>query len=106
MAKWHPVQTIMPIVFHFPEPGTDEPFAVIRWVDVVLDGEPVSRWRAVTFQQPRQLIGDGYFTTVEDAALACHRQFVIDRGPEHQGYPDMDMSVFTRPQAAGSRLGS
>ena len=52
--------------------GTKEPLAVLRWVDVQLDGEPTSRWRAVTFKEPRHLIGDGYFRDLEDAAMACH----------------------------------
>lgn len=94
--KWHPVETITPIVFHFPVPGTTEPFAIIQWVDVVLDGEPVSRWRAVTFKEPRRLIDRGYFLELEDAAMACHRQAIINRGPEHQGYPNMDMSIFSK----------
>lgn len=94
-AKWHPVQSIVPIVFHFPRPGTSEPFAVIQWVDVVLDGAPVSRWRAVTYEEPRRLIGAGYYIAIEDAAMACHRHAIANRGPDHAGYPNMDMSIFS-----------
>jgi hypothetical protein len=73
VPEWHPVQTIVPIEFHFPTPGTKEPFAVIRWVNVTLDGEPVSRWRAVTYSEPRRLVDRGYFAGLDDAAKACHR---------------------------------
>ena len=73
MAEWHPVQSVMPIVFHYPKPGTKEPFAIIQWVDVVLEGEPVSRWRCVTHREPRHLIEAGYYRELEEAAMACHR---------------------------------
>lgn len=72
VAGPRPVQTLLPVEFRFPVPGTTTTFAIIRWVDVMLDGEPVSRWRAVTYQEPRKLIGEGYFVELDDAAAACH----------------------------------
>lgn len=71
--SWHPVESLIPIELMFPLPGTREPFAVIRWVNVTLDGEPVSRWRVVTFREPRRLILDGYYAELDDAAMAAHR---------------------------------
>jgi hypothetical protein len=62
--------------FIFPKPGTKEPFAIIRWVNVQLEGEPTSRWRTVTWHDDpkrRRLLGDGYYRELEDAAMACHR---------------------------------
>lgn len=73
MPEWHPVQAVMPIEFYYPRPGTPEPFAIIRWVDVRLEGAPVSRWRTVTYDEPRRLLGDGYYEELADAALACHK---------------------------------
>ena len=81
MPAWHPVQSILPIEFYYPAPGTKEPFAIIRWVDLQLDGEPVSRWRAVTYQEPRRLIGDGYYQELDDAATACHRLAITSTVP-------------------------
>lgn len=75
-TDFRPVQSLLPMEFIFPKPGTKEPFAIIRWVNMQLEGEPTSRWRAVTYEQPRQLIGDGYFLELDDAALACHRQAI------------------------------
>jgi hypothetical protein len=57
----------------FPEPGTDESFAVIRHLRVQRNGVEVMVYRAVTWAEPRRLIQDGYFRTLEDAAAACHR---------------------------------
>lgn len=73
VSEFHPVQTLLPVEFYLPVPGTKEPFAILRWVDVELEGEPTSRWRAVTWKQPRRLIGDGYFRELEDAAMAAHK---------------------------------
>jgi hypothetical protein len=81
VPDWHPVQTIVPIEFHFPRPGTKEPFAIIRWVNVTLDGERVSRWRAVTHAEPRRLIDAGYYAELEDAARACHRLAIAGAVP-------------------------
>jgi hypothetical protein len=81
LASWHPVQSILPIEFYYPKPGTAEPFAILRYVEVQLQGEPVSRWRAVTYQEPRRLIGDGYFRELDDAALACHRLAITSTVP-------------------------
>ncbi|MFB2581554.1 hypothetical protein ACEXQD_09895 [Herbiconiux sp. P15] len=81
MPAWHPVQSILPIEFYYPKPGTKEPFAIIRWVDLRLEGEPVSRWRAVTYQEPRRLIGDGYYLELDDAAVACHRLAITSTIP-------------------------
>lgn len=63
----------------FPLPGTDEPFAIIRWVDVQLEGKPVSRWRAVTAEEPRQLIG--YYEDPRSAAMGCHKAAVAAMVP-------------------------
>lgn len=73
MSEFHPIQSLLPVEFFFPMLGTKEPLAVLRYVDVELDGEPTSRWRAVTFKHPRRLIGAGYFRELEDAAMACHQ---------------------------------
>ncbi|WP_291038759.1 hypothetical protein [Herbiconiux sp.] len=81
MPDWRPVQSILPIEFYYPRPGTKEPFAIIRWVDLRLEGEPVSRWRAVTYQEPRRLIGDGYYQELDDAATACHRLAITSTVP-------------------------
>lgn len=71
---WSPVDDLRVTEMVFPLPGTTEPFAVIRWVDVQREGVPVSLWRAVTYQEPRRLIG--YFDELKDAAMACHREGV------------------------------
>jgi len=76
VPEFRPVQSLLPTEFVFPMLGTEEPLAVIRWVDVLLEGEPTSRWRAVTYKQPRRLIGDGYFRELEDAAFACHQHAI------------------------------
>ena len=81
MPDFHPIQALKPIVFHFPRPGTKEPFAIIQWVDVVLEGEPVSRWRAVTYKEPRRLILDGYYRELEDAAMACNKIAIANMVP-------------------------
>ena len=74
MPEWHPVQAVMPVELYYPKPGTKEPFAVVRWVQVTTpEGAEVWRWRCVTFAEPRRLILDGYYAELEDAAVACHR---------------------------------
>jgi hypothetical protein len=63
---------VLPTVWLFPRPGTEEPFAEIRYLAVRRGLETVWRFRAVNVSvQPRELIG--YFGTLTDAAAACHR---------------------------------
>lgn len=81
LPDWRPVQAILPIEFYYPRPGTKEPFAIIRWVDLRLEGKPVSRWRTVTYEEPRRLIGDGYYLELDDAATACHRLAITSTIP-------------------------
>lgn len=70
-AKWHPVETVRPSVWVFPEPGTPEPYAEIRHLSIVVDGVPVWCFRAVRVNvEPRELIG--YFGNLRDAAKGCH----------------------------------
>ncbi|MFB2596602.1 hypothetical protein ACEXQE_02310 [Herbiconiux sp. P17] len=83
-TRWHPVDTLLPAELIFPRPGTKEPFAIIRWVDVTLNGEPVSRWRVVTWHgdpKKRRLIGDGYYRELEDAAMAAHKHAIAQSTP-------------------------
>ncbi|WP_291053761.1 hypothetical protein [Herbiconiux sp.] len=83
MAQWHPVDSLLPAELIFPRPGTKEPYAIIRWVDVMLEGEPVSRWRVVTWHSDpnrRRLLSDGYYRELEDAAMAAHRHAVANAG--------------------------
>lgn len=56
----------------FPEPGTSAPYAVIRHLPVKRNGVEVMAYRVVTWAEPRELILDGYFPTLRDAAKACH----------------------------------
>jgi hypothetical protein len=69
---WHPVDDLQVVEWLFPEPGTTEPMAVIRLVTVRKGGVEVQAYRAVTYAEPRQLILEGYFPTIQDAARACH----------------------------------
>ena len=81
---WHPVDEMLPAELIFPRPGTKEPFAIIRWVDVMLDGEPMSRWRVVSWHsdpKKRRLLGDGYYRELEDAAMAAHRVAISQATP-------------------------
>jgi hypothetical protein len=55
-----------------PEPGTDEPFAVIRHLPVQRNAVKVMAYRVVTWAELRRLIREGYFPTLDDAARACH----------------------------------
>jgi hypothetical protein len=82
VPDWKPVQTLRPVELHFPVPGTKEPFAVLRWVQLTIEGEPASRWRAVTYKEPRRLIGQGYFIELEDAAMACNREMLASLIPD------------------------
>jgi hypothetical protein len=78
-TDFRPVQSLLPMEFIFPKPGTKEPFAIIRWVNVQLEGEPTSRWRTVTWHEDpkrRRLLADGYYREIEDAAFACHRHAI------------------------------
>lgn len=56
----------------FPEPGTSDPYAVIRHLPVKRNRVEVMAYRAVTWAEPRELILDGYFPTLRAAAKACH----------------------------------
>ncbi|WP_382307241.1 hypothetical protein [Herbiconiux sp. UC225_62] len=82
--RWHPVDTLLPAELIFPKPGTKDPFAIIRWVDVTLNGEPVSRWRVVSWNadpKKRRLLGDGYYRELEDAAMAAHKHALAQITP-------------------------
>ncbi len=81
MAAWHPVDTLRPLVWLFPRPGTKETFAEIRYLLVTLEGERVWRYRAVRVDvETRRLIGAGYFRELDDAAMACHRAATAEPG--------------------------
>ncbi|NQX35510.1 hypothetical protein [Herbiconiux sp. VKM Ac-2851] len=73
MADWHPVQTLHANSWVFPRPGTTQPYAEIRHLPVKVGDRTVWAFRAVTWAQPRELIGAGYFGTLEEAARECHR---------------------------------
>jgi hypothetical protein len=73
LADWHPVQTLRASAWIFPRPGTSQPFAEIRHVPLTVGRSTVWAFRVVTWEQPRSLIGRGYFETLEDAARECHR---------------------------------
>lgn len=73
MAEWHPIETVRAHSWIFPRPGTDEPLAEIRHLPVRVGEQRVWAFRAVTWAEPRELIGVGYFETLKDAAFACHR---------------------------------
>lgn len=79
---WHPVESLQAIEFVYPRPGTHDPYAIIRWVNLELEGEPVSRWRCVTYKQPRRLIDAGYYLELEQAAMACHMHAIASRIPD------------------------
>ncbi len=49
----------------------------------MLEGEPVSRWRVVTWHsgpKRRRLIGAGYYRELDDAAMVAHRHAVGNAG--------------------------
>jgi hypothetical protein len=71
-----PADTLEPFEWIFPEPGTSRPFAVIRRVTVRKAGVEVEAYRAVTYAQPRGLIREGYFRTIQDAARACNSHHI------------------------------
>ena len=93
MAQWHPVDNLVPNSWAYRISGAAEPLAEIRYVAVVTaEGFEVWRFRAVTWEQPRRLIGDGYFVSLEAAARACahhHVQVavpaVLNTSPSHAG---------------------
>ncbi len=93
MAQWHPVDNLVPSSWVYRISGAADPFAEIRYLPVLnAEGFEVWRFRAVTWQQPRELIGDGYFVTLEAAAKACahHLVFVsvppvLNTSPSHAG---------------------
>lgn len=72
--SWHPIETVRQTEFVFPKPGTDQPFAVIRWVEVSREGETVWVWRAVTFEEPRTLIA--YNPDLRDLCQRVHRSAI------------------------------
>jgi hypothetical protein len=74
----HPADLLLSIAWLFPQPGTKTPSAEIRYLPVTLNGESVWRFRAVTYDEPRKLIG--YYPTLEDAAMASHRRAVANVG--------------------------
>ena len=93
MATWHPVDNLVPNSWVYQVSGAAEPLAEIRYVAVVNgDGFEVWRFRAVTWGQPRELIGDGYFVSLEAAAKACAHHHVVvsvppvlNTAPSHAG---------------------
>lgn len=66
----HPVDRLLPVTWLFPHLGTKSPFAEIRFLPVTRDGVQVWCFRAVTYTEPRELIG--YRDTLEDIAQLCH----------------------------------
>lgn len=82
VAAAHPADTLLPTSWLFPQPGTKEPYAEIRYLPVRVGERTVWRFRAVNVTvEPRVLVGVGYFDTLEDAALACHRAAVMAAVP-------------------------
>jgi hypothetical protein len=74
LPAWHPADTLLPTSWLFPQPGTKDPYAEIRYLPVRAGDRTVWRFRAVNVTtEPRALVGAGYFDTLEDAAAACHR---------------------------------
>ncbi|WP_440708579.1 hypothetical protein [Herbiconiux sp. YIM B11900] len=93
MAGWHPVDNLVPSTWVYRISGAAEPFAEIRYLPVLdADGFEVWRFRVVTWQVPRELIGDGYYSTLEAAAKACAHHHVVvsvprilNTSPSHAG---------------------
>lgn len=86
MRDWHP---ILNAVEH--EPGVwtltaqTGPYAVIRLLTI--GGE--LGYRAVTYREPRQLVG--YYRTLSAACRAAHRHYLSEHGPASStvGYPSL-----------------
>jgi hypothetical protein len=74
----HPSDSLLSIAWLFPQPGTDTPFAEIRYLPVTVDSKSVWGFRAVTYDEPRKLIG--YYATLEEASMASHRRAVANVG--------------------------
>lgn len=83
--KWHPVETLQATEFIFPTPGEPIPYAVIRLVPL----GPDMRWRAVTWDEPRVLIG--YSDDIRALAAAVHAYWIRNHGdhapPNDKGWP-------------------
>lgn len=63
-----------------PEPGTNVPWAAVRKVTLQTPDGPVEAFRVVTWAHPRTLIRDGYYGTLEAAALAGYMDKVSRAG--------------------------
>ena len=74
---FEPADTLQAFEWIFPRPGTQHPFAVIRHLPVVRDGVEVMAYRVVTWTEPRRLIRDGYYPTLQDAARAAHGHALV-----------------------------
>jgi hypothetical protein len=83
-TNWHPVQTIRPIQWAFPRPGTRQRFAVITHVQRS-DG-----WvfEVVTVAGVKL----GPFSTLDDAARGVHTHALANAPtPPYTGYPTHNM---------------
>jgi hypothetical protein len=77
---WSPVDDVQPVEWFQPEPGTDEPYAVIRRVLVRKNGVEVVAYRVVTFAEPRTLIRDGYYPDLATASREAHMSAIGEAG--------------------------
>lgn len=65
-TDWHPVQTLRPVSWAFPRPGTRERFAEISHV------RTDAGWVFVAVTVAGERLGP--FHTLEDAAMECHKR--------------------------------
>lgn len=94
------------VEYIYPLPGTDRPWAVLRLVDVLDEGRRVRVWRAVTYEQPRELIG--YWLDLDVAVMRTHMKAltIIQQVPSirevHADLHGMPPIGWDRNQVGGS----
>jgi len=84
MTQWHAILNAVEIeagAWHLT--AQTGPYAVVRFLNI----NGTAGYRAVTYKEPRELVG--YFTTLRAACAAAHTAYLRTHGPDAStvGYP-------------------
>ncbi|AXH35253.1 hypothetical protein DVJ78_07420 [Humibacter sp. BT305] len=97
---WHPRQDLRPTEYLYNLPGTTRPYAIIRLVEVRAGEQRVMRWRAVTYEEPRVLIGEGYWPGLDTCVEVVHR-FAVREGAHAPDIRSVHPDAHGRPPGGG-----